>query len=190
MRITTGEFKNRKLAKSDHLKSLRPTTEMAREALFSILRNGKFLNDIEFLIEQNDVLDVCAGSGSVGLESISRGANSVTFIDNNRVHLELLKQNIAILGVEAKTKVFHADARKLPHNQSLFGLVFIDPPYDADAISIMKGCIDKGWIQEKSLVVLEHKYFPHDLKIEGLKLLDQRHYGRTSFSFLRLSFDS
>ena len=96
MRIITGKFRGRNLLKSDHLKSLRPTTDKNREALFNILSFGKFdkglakglaeglAEGLDFKLIDSKILDLCCGSGSIGFEALSRGAKFITFIDNNR----------------------------------------------------------------------------------------------------------
>jgi 16S rRNA (guanine966-N2)-methyltransferase len=184
MRIITGKFRGRKLADSKHLKSLRPTTDMAREALFNILFSAKSLREIGFNILGANVLDVCCGSGAVALEALSRGAKSATLIDNNRAHLELVRKNLDILGIVSEVKVIQADARNLNSSSEFFDLVFIDPPYEDDYLTIIKSLLEKSWIKEKSLVVIEFKTKNGILGIESfLKEIEVRTYGGTSFGF-------
>jgi len=184
MRIVAGKFRGRNLTKSDHLKSLRPTTDKNREALFNILSSAKFIKEIGFKIEDAVILDVCCGSGAVAFEALSRGAKSATLIDNSRTHLELAQKNSEILKVENEIEILCLDAKKLPKNDKNFDLIFIDPPYEDSYLEIIKNLLGKNWIKKSSLVVVEFE--TNELKnFENLKLLELRKYGKTSFAFLQ-----
>ena len=138
MRIITGKFRGRNLFKSDHLKSLRPTTDKNREALFNILSFGRF----GFKLIDSKILDLCCGSGAIGFEALSRGAKFITFIDNNREHLELVKKNAELLKVESDCEVICADARNLLENKKEFDLICLDPPYSEDSWPIIKNLFE------------------------------------------------
>jgi 16S rRNA (guanine966-N2)-methyltransferase len=185
VRIVAGKFRGKNLLKSDHLKSLRPTTDKNREALFNILLSAKFVKEIGFKIDGANVLDVCCGSGAVGFEALSRGAKSAVLIENFSAHLELAKKNSVLLKVENDVEILSADAKRLPRNEKFFDLVFIDPPYAEDYAAIVKNLLEKNWIQKNSLVVVEFKTADEAEKFvfENLKLLDLRRYGKTSFGF-------
>jgi len=188
MRIISGEFRGRKLVDSLHLKkTLRPTTDMGREALFNILFSARSLKEIGFDLHGANILDVCCGSGAVAFEALSRGAKSAVLIDNNRAHLEVARQNAAHLKVEDRVKILQQDAKKLGKNSEVFDLVFIDPPYSEDYNSIVSSLVAQGWIQKKSLVVIEYDK-TSDLEniSQFLKEVETRDYGKTSFKFLQL----
>ncbi len=185
MRIVSGQFRGRKLIDSLHLKkTLRPTTDMAREALFNILFSAKSLQEIGFKIVGANVLDVCCGTGAVAFEALSRGANSVTLIDKKRVHLDLAKKNADLLRVVSETKFLQLDVKKLPQNENFFDLIFIDPPYREDYSSIIDSLLEKNWIKKKSLVVVEFETTSDLSKIsKALRKIEVRSYGNTSFGF-------
>ena len=105
MRITGGEFggRNLKVPKSD---AIRPTQDRVREAVFNI---------IQFEVAGSDFLDLFAGSGAVGLEAFSRGARSVTFVEANRRHLSVLKENLTLL---CSTSTSDFDLTKCPYPSS------------------------------------------------------------------------
>ena len=105
MRIVAGKFRGKNLAKTDHLKSLRPTTDKNREALFNILSSAKFVREIGFKIIGAEVLDLCCGTGAVGFEALSRGAKFVTFVEINRDHLEIVHKNSGDLKVDKDVKI-------------------------------------------------------------------------------------
>lgn len=188
MRIISGELRGRKLVDSLHLrKTLRPTTDMAREALFNILFSARSLREIGFDLHGAKILDVCCGSGAVAFEALSRGAKSAVLIDNNRKHLELVYQNAEALKVADRVKIMQQDAKKLPKNSEEFDLVFIDPPYREDYDSIVESLVNQGWIQKKSLIVIEFDTMSDLENIsQFLKEVETRNYGKTAFKFLQL----
>lgn len=189
MRIIAGKFRGKNLAKSDHLKkTLRPTTDKAREALFNILAHGKKIKETGFELVGANVLDVCCGSGAVGFEAISRGAKSVSFIEKNREHLELVLKNSEVLQLTSEVKTMALDAKRLPKNSEAFDLVFLDPPYEEDYSSIISSLVEQNWISPKTLFVIEFQSNKsHDFLPENFTLLDERSYGRGSFAFLKKS---
>ncbi len=182
MRIIAGKFRGRNLVKSDHLKSLRPTTDKNREALFNILSSSSRLK-----FDGAEILDICCGTGAVAFEALSRGARFATLIDNSRTHLEIAQKNSLILKAEKDVEIICADAKKLPKNEKFFDLIFIDPPYKEDYRAIIENLLEKNWIKKNSLIVVEFESTSEpDFSDKSLKLLDLRRYGRTSFAFLDL----
>jgi 16S rRNA (guanine966-N2)-methyltransferase len=186
MRIIAGKFRGRILAKSDHLKSLRPTSDRNRESLFNILFSAKFLKEINFQPQNANMLDLCCGTGAVGFEAISRGIKSVTFIDKNNSHLEIVKKNSEILGIENQIKILNFDSENLPKNQEFFEIIFLDPPYKNNIEVIIDCLIKKNWIEKNSLLIIESKENFDLTKNQNLKLLSERKYGKTIFSFVIL----
>lgn len=187
VRIISGKFRGKNLAKTDHLKTLRPTTDKNREALFNILTSGKFLKEIGFELQNAKILDVCCGTGAVAFEALSRGAKSAFLIDLERAHLEIAKRNSVLLKMENNVEILCADVKKLPENKKDFDLVFIDPPYEENYLEIIKNLAEKKWLQKKSLIVVEFQSNRNisDFVLEDFKLLDLREYGQTSFAFFR-----
>lgn len=184
MRIISGQFRGRKLVDSKNLKSLRPTSDKAREALFNILFSARLLKEIDFNFHNCNFLDICCGSGAVGFEALSRGAKSVTLIDNNSDHIELAKKNAELLKIGNEAKILKFDARKLPKNSEIFDVVFVDPPYEDDYLKIIESLINQDFIAEKTLVIIEFKTRSDITQIQNhLKLLELRSYGQTSFGF-------
>ena len=119
MRIITGKAKGRRLIGPDTPET-RPVTDRVREAVFSIV--GAW-------VEEAVVLDLYAGSGSFGLEALSRGASTVTFVENGHRALESLRKNIATVGLGG-TVVTTRVQEFLSRSAGVFDLVFIDPPWD------------------------------------------------------------
>ena len=149
LKIITGSVKGK------HLKSLegehtRPTSERIKEAMFS---------SIQFDIEDRRVLDIFAGSGQLGLEALSRGAESCTFIDSSREAMDIVRANIALCGFESRTRYLVSDAKNYIRKASgkyVFDLVFIDPPYaSACAGEVLRRLTDGGMLANGAIAVLE-----------------------------------
>lgn len=122
MRVITGSARGRKLITLEG-DDVRPTTDIVKEALFSI---------IQFEIEGRRVLDLFAGSGQLGLEALSRGAESAVFVDASDSSVKIVKQNIELTGFGDKAKVFRSDyASFAAACRDTFDIVFLDPPYNA-----------------------------------------------------------
>ena len=184
MRIVAGRFRGRALAalgKGDPAAHLRPTSDRTRESLFNILAGGRFGDPIT----EARVLDLFAGTGALGLEALSRGAQHVTFVDDGVKALALIRQNIALCGAEGETRIVKRDARRLPPNDGLpCDLVFLDPPYGKGLGEIaLAQALAQGWIAPEALIVWEDSaaIVPPD----GVELLDSRRYGDTVISLLR-----
>jgi len=184
VRIVAGRFRGRALAalgKGDPAAHLRPTSDRTRESLFNILAGGRFGDPIT----EARVLDLFAGTGALGLEALSRGAQHVTFVDDGVKALALIRQNIALCGAEGETRIVKRDARRLPPNDGLpCDLVFLDPPYGKGLGEIaLAQALAQGWIAPEALIVWEDSaaIVPPD----GVELLDSRRYGDTVISLLR-----
>lgn len=178
MRIITGKAKGKKLLSLEG-DATRPTSERIKEAVFS---------SIQFDIEGRRVLDLFAGSGQMGLEALSRGAEKATFIDLSREAMDIVKQNAKITGFFDVSHFLVSDWRNYIRKASgreQFDLVFIDPPY------AMECCQDAAaYLAEKDLlipgaiVVLEsgeEEINLDDPKLSGYRVIKSTHYGKKTF---------
>jgi len=177
VRIIGGAFRGRRLAsvgKGDKGAHLRPTSDRVRESLFSILGGYG-------LPEGARVLDLFAGTGALGLEALSRGAVAVTFVENGRASLSLLRENIALCRAEADTQVISRDARRLGAGEA-HDLLFLDPPYGkALGEAALQAALRAGWLAPGAVVVWEES--ADVTPPAGVRLLDERRYGDT---FIRI----
>lgn len=181
MHIISGKFKGKKIYAGLPNLGLRPTKSDAKEALFSII-NSRYNHIYD---DGNNILDVCAGTGSIGLEFISRGAESVTFIDN--MHAEIIKKNIDNCGCTQNAKIIKADITDLPKSNILYNLVFCDPPYDSNLYqSILQQLIQKKYIDENSLVITESCSKSDYIVPDKFEVVLDKKYGITRFKFLKL----
>ncbi len=178
MRIIAGTYRGRILSSPrDH--SVRPTTDRAKQTIFDILAN-------RIAFEGLNVLDLFSGSGSLGLEAISRGAASVTFVDSSRDSLDLLRKNVRTLDCEGQCIVYQADVFwYLKNTTSKFDLVFVDPPYKLENIGTLPHAIhDAGILLPKAYVVMEHsRESPIDLD-ESAYIVTRKPFGQTTVLIL------
>ena len=149
-RIVAGAAKGRRLAVP--ARGTRPTSERAREALFSSLAA---LVDVDGA----RVLDLFAGSGAVGLEALSRGARAVTFVESDRTAFDVLKRNIETVGLDgAQPHRRQAATHLLGGSDEPFDLVFADPPYaygQAHLAALLTALAAPEWLADGAIVVVE-----------------------------------
>lgn len=187
MRIITGKHKGRKLLDFRKLKNLRPTTDKNREALFNILSLASFLKEIGFDLTKCDLLDVFSGTGSISFEALSRGVRSATLIDRDFKHIELSKKNAETLKEERNCSFITFDLTKpLFQSDKQYNLIYIDPPYEKGLIKPgLENLLKHNFIAKNALIITESSSFENmDLDdLKELKLLTQKKYSRTVFSF-------
>ena len=150
MRIISGKFKGR-LINVPQSKFIRPTTDRVRETLFNLLNNRINFEDIE-------ILDFYSGSGSLGLECISRGAKHVTFVEKNFQIYKNLLENIKLLEVENSCKVVKSDALDFSKREpeQKFDLILADPPFFKDDIyDVVKNLKEKDYLKNNGIIVIE-----------------------------------
>lgn len=178
MRIIAGEFKGRRLAAVKG--RIRPTSDKVREAIFNILGPE---------VVEAMVLDLFAGTGALTLEALSRGARSAVLVEDQAAALSVLRQNLASLGVEARTRVMplpvQAALRKLAAQGMQFSLIFLDPPYGRGlALGTLEALKDSGLLLPEARVIAEHSHreaLPE--QVGRLELSQSRRYGDTQVSF-------
>ncbi len=182
MRIVAGRFRGRPLAgvgKGDPGAHLRPTTDRVREALFNMLQGGRFGDPIE----DARVLDLFAGTGALGLEALSRGAEHVTFVESGRKAQGLIRENVRTLGVGPETVLIGRDATRLPAADEPASLIFLDPPYGKDlGARVLAAAQGAGWVAPGALVVWEEN--APQVAPEGFVALETRAYGDTHVTIL------
>ena len=179
MRIIAGKHKGRRIELTKEAGSLiRPTSDFARQAIFNILTHGQHgLNGHTF--DGKRVLDVFCGSGAFGLEALSRGAASVTFVDQAREALAAARANIERMYESENADFMLANATQLGKAKKPYSLVFLDPPYFSGLIApTLKSLKSGGWLDEDAVIVAEHDVKEEVKLPEGFESVDQRRYGR------------
>lgn len=185
MRIIGGTFRGTHLADvgaGDSAAHLRPTSDRVREALFNLLTNGRTGD----LVRGQRVLDLFAGTGALGLEALSRGATHVTLVDDGAAARALIRANIEKLRAMGTTRLYRRDACDLgPNRGPGFGLVFMDPPYgQALGPKALASALAGGWLAPGAHIAWEES--APQLPPRGFDLIDQRRYGDTHVTLLRL----
>ncbi len=176
MRIIAGTAKGRKLF-SPQSPLVRPAADKVKGAIFNILGPMEGLT----------ALDLFAGSGSVGLEALSRGANRAVFVDSLPESISIIKKNAQHCCLSGSIQIYRGKIpdilRLVAKKEGSFDLVFVDPPYDKGLLSpTLKGLQTNKLIDAKSEIIIEHS--PREsVECEGLEVIDQRKYGQTIVSF-------
>ena len=176
MRIISGKFRGLKLCEFEG-KDIRPTADRVKESLFNILAER---------IVGATCLDLFCGSGSLGLECLSRGADFVCFNDNSPPSIAVLTKNLKKIPSENNYSVSRLDyAQFLANTASKFDLVFIDPPYGSEAGIASLNIIGKGGILKKDGIVIFERDRKFEGHSEGLTVFDERKYGKTYLTFFK-----
>lgn len=183
MRIVGGSLRGRRLlAPTD--RSIRPTSDRLREALFDILTHRD-----EPLPKDAAVIDAFAGSGALGLEALSRGAARAAFLDTSPAALDLIRRNAQSLGLEDRALILRRDALRPGKGPFAADLIFMDPPY-ADAEKLigpaLRALIDGGWTRQGTLFAIESARRFRFAPPQECRLVDERAYGDTRLALVLL----
>ncbi len=179
LKIVAGSAKGRKL-RGPKSKGIRPAAARVRESLFQILGD----------LSGKRVLDLFAGTGSMGLEALSRGADSVVFVDPNQAAVSLLFHNLGLTGFQDRAHVIKkkaAAAIEFLHKKGYrYDLIFLDPPYDRGFVDAtlkkLKAC---PLLAPGGLLLCEHSPRESPAFLSGLEVADLRKYGQTTVTFLK-----
>lgn len=180
LRVIGGAFRGRRL-KVGRGDSVRPTGDRVREAIFDILGDS---------VGGATVLDAYAGTGALGIESLSRGARHATFVEKDGSVIEVLRHNVALdPGIAGRSRIFASDLavamRTMGGEGLLYDFVFLDPPYGAELARGLRLVHQGGILAPGALIIAEHDTREFPGKVHGLVPGDVRRYGRTSISFFR-----
>ena len=177
MRIISGTLRGKKLFTPDDL-HIRPTTDRAREALFSII-----LSKLTEPLSSYNVLDIFSGSGAFGLEAASRDAKSVTFVD---IDLRLTEKNAKLCGFN-NLKFIKKDATKLPPAIMAYDIIFMDAPYNLNLSSpVIDNLLKNNYLNNNTLLIVETAKDETLDTPSSLDLIDERIYGAAHFRFFML----
>ncbi|MDQ2085030.1 16S rRNA (guanine(966)-N(2))-methyltransferase RsmD [Herbivorax sp. ANBcel31] len=179
LRVISGSAKGHKL-KTINGFSTRPTTDRVKESVFNILAG---------VIAKSRVLDLYSGTGSLGIESLSRGADFALFVDKSRECFMTIKQNLSHTKLSEKSSIMNMDVfvalDKLSKENRKFDIIFLDPPYNKNLVEeTLKCLVENDIIEQDGIVIVEH-----DLKdevpqeVEHFKKIRHQKYGDTIISF-------
>ena len=180
MRIISGKARGTKLFTLEG-ENTRPTLDRVKEPLFSILMHQ---------VPEAKVLDLFAGSGALGLEALSRGAESVVLCDNSRAAIKVINNNLDKTKLNTYAEIINADykscLKKLQGRK--FDLIFLDPPYETDCIEIsVKQILELDLLAKDGVIVAEtdREEIIDKIKNIDINIEDIRHYGRVILIFLK-----
>jgi 16S rRNA (guanine(966)-N(2))-methyltransferase RsmD len=185
MRVISGRLRGRTLT-APKGPGLRPTSDQVKETLFNMLGRQ---------VVQAAVLDLFAGTGSLGIEALSRQAEQVVFVEKHPRHIRVLQRNLAACGVESASRVYRGDANKilrvLQKEGWQFDLIFLDPPYRQTSLleAVLRQLAERALVARTGIVVAEHSraFSPLLPPGPGLTRTAQRRVGDTTLSFYELN---
>jgi 16S rRNA (guanine(966)-N(2))-methyltransferase RsmD len=174
MRIVGGKYKGRIFRPGKAFKA-RPTTDIAKEALFNILEN-------RYDFSNKNILDLFSGTGSMGYEFLSRGCEKATLVENNYTHYKFILEVVKTLKIE-NVKVFKADVfrfvKKIPDS---YDIIFADPPFDLPQFKeVPDAVLTSNILKETGVFIIEHPK-EHDFS-SHVNFKEIRNYGKVNFSF-------
>jgi 16S rRNA (guanine966-N2)-methyltransferase len=180
MRITGGKYRGRTIY-SGKSQNIRPATDRVRETIFAILPQY-------IVFEETTVIDLYAGTGSLGFESLSRGAQSVVFVDNSPAAIRFINRTAEALNCTDRCKIILSPIDRFINKTSTRGgLIFADPPYAAMELPMLPGRIARSGIAAiDAILIIEHSKhtaFPDD---RSYSVFRQKNFGNTIVSFFKL----
>lgn len=178
-RIIAGIHKGRRLSVPKG-RDIRPTTDRMRERLFSMLMHSRYPD-----LGGARVLDLFAGTGALGLEALSRGAKTVTFVEKAPASLQVLKENISALNVQDQTSLLAKSATLLPPADHPCDVVFMDPPYRQNLVEpALQSILSGNWLAAGGVIVCELATDDESAIPSALEIVDERSQGQQRILFL------
>lgn len=179
MQIITGKLKGKKLAKYK-TSAIRPAMALVRKSIFDTLRD---------FVEGTDVLDLCAGSGILGIEALSRGAKSLTLVDSDKNAIKLIHKNLNLCNLQAKVilgRLPNVLSKQFIQNKK-FDLIFLDPPYNqSNFISkALENILKKEIIKKLGFIIIESELKSNFTIPLPLSIYKEKRYGNTRITMLK-----
>lgn len=172
MRIIAGKYRGRVL-KEFKGRDIRPTSDRSKEAIFNILQTE---------ILGSSFLDLYAGTGNMGVEALSRGAEKVVMVDSSKESVAIEKYNVDM--IKETADIICADALTfVSSTREKFDIIFLDPPYDIDATPVLEAIAKNHLLNEGGILIYEHYEHLKVGEIDGLEHKNTRKYGIAHFEF-------
>ena len=187
MRIIAGNLKGSTLH-MPKCKNTRPLKDLVKENIFNLLIHSK---KISLQLEKSKILDLYAGTGSFGLECLSRQAKCVYFIENEKSSFEILEKNIKKFKINKKAKIFFNDVFTLIKKQNIsvskFDLIFCDPPFkNTNTEKLVELIFNKGLLKENGIIILHRNKTTKEKLPNYFEIIDERIYGISKIIFGKL----
>ena len=186
MRIISGIFRGKKIIQPKDNKT-RPLKDLVKESIFNIINHS---NKFSTKIEGTVILDLFSGVGSFGLECLSRGAKFVTFVENYKEVLPILKKNINNLKLTNKYNIIEKDIlnnfKDIKFDQ-IYEIIFLDPPFKEDNINkILNNILNKKILKEDGIIIFHRNKNQTDILPENLKIIEEKNYGISKIIFAKI----
>ena len=187
MRIISGKFKGKKILEPNDLNT-RPLKDLTKESIFNIIKHSKKFT-INF--ENSEVLDLFSGTGSFGIECISRGVKFVTFVENYKRILPILKKNLANLNLASNYLIIEKDIfsnLNFKEFNKQFDIIFLDPPYkEKELNNVLSSLISEKILKQDGIIILHrHKKQIDNLPFQ-IKIIEEKKYGISKILFCNIS---
>ncbi len=186
MRIIAGKFKGSSLYLPKN-SNTRPLKDVARESIFNLLTHS---NKISFQLKRSNVLDLFAGTGSFGLECLSRSAKNVCFVEKEKIAFEILEKNIKKLNLKNESKTYLNDVYSFIKKEKIkfnFDLIFLDPPFkNTDTNNLIDLIFYSNLLMKNGIIVLHRNKNNKEALPDYFKIIEERTYGMSKIIFGKL----
>ena len=184
MRIISGDFKGKKIIEPKDTKT-RPLKDLTKESIFNIIHHS---NKFKINLKNSNILDLFSGVGSFGIECLSRGVNYVTFVENYKGVLHILKKNLLSLKKIQNYEIIEKDINNkdffLKTNKT-FDLIFLDPPYkDKNLRNILLNIHENQNLNKNGVIIIHRHKNENDILPENFKVIEEKIYGLSKIIFL------
>ena len=183
MRIISGNFKGKRIFEPIDIKT-RPIKDLTKESIFNLINHS---NKFSVDIKKSQILDLFSGTGSFGIECISREAKFVTFIENYSRVLPILKKNLSSLKSINNFEIIEMDIFKdlnIKYLKKKYDLIFMDPPYKEDKIEfLVKTILNSKILKSKGVMILHRHKKQQDNFPQNFRIIDERKYGISKIIF-------
>ena len=187
MRIISGKFKGKKILEPKDLNT-RPLKDLTKESIFNIIQHS---NKFKINFENSEILDLFSGTGSFGIECLSRGAKFVTFVENYKEILPILKKNLANLKLVSNYSIIEKnifDNFNLKEFEKQFDIIFLDPPYkEKNLKDVLLYLIDEKILKLSGIIIIHRHKKQIDTLPNQIKILEEKRYGISKILFCNIS---
>ena len=187
MRIISGKFKGKKILEPNDLNT-RPLKDLTKESIFNIIKHSNRFN-INF--ENSEILDLFSGTGSFGIECISRGAKFVTFVENYNGILPILKKNLVNLKLASNYLVIEKNVfnyLNLNEFKKQFDIIFLDPPYKEKELNeLLLLFINEKILKQDGIIIIHRHKKQKDSLPNQINILEEKKYGISKILFCNIS---
>jgi len=187
MRIISGKFKGKKILEPNDLNT-RPLKDLTKESIFNIIKHS---NKFTINLENSEILDLFSGTGSFGIECISRGAKFVTFVENYNGILPILKKNLANLKLASNYLIVEKNIfnnLNLKEFKKQFDIIFLDPPYKEKELNkLLSFLINEKILNQNGIIVIHRHKKQIDSLPNQINILEEKKYGISKILFCNIS---